>query len=228
MENPIPFSPDPLTRILTTGYLHAKYASLLVLPLHLSADWSFSCIPYVTELADPRNIATALLYLLLLVALLAAQPWELLSELFLASPRAMDRRSSTGSKLTMQQVRTPWVVVFAEDPSGVLCLWMARYFVFVLGILAEGADNSGQAWHGACARCKETGLQLDGEKVWTANVGDGGKWEPQELEVTEGGGGPGVTESKGGRREGRGGKLRAWMSVGYFFSCRMDVGSETG
>jgi hypothetical protein len=46
VENPIPFA-EPLAARLTTGYLHARYARLLVLPLQLSADWSYPCIPYV-------------------------------------------------------------------------------------------------------------------------------------------------------------------------------------
>ena len=36
IENPIPFSRSSLTRALTTGYLHARYAGLLVAPLQLS------------------------------------------------------------------------------------------------------------------------------------------------------------------------------------------------
>eukprot|EP00873_Tetraselmis_striata_P017239 jgi/Tetstr1/437503/TSEL_026182.t1 len=82
VENPIAFASSWETRWLTTGYLHAKYASLLVFPLELSADWSFACIPYVEELADPRNLMTAALYAVLLWLSIASQPWEILVELF--------------------------------------------------------------------------------------------------------------------------------------------------
>ncbi|KAL0037384.1 hypothetical protein WJX79_005166 [Trebouxia sp. C0005] len=47
VENPIPFA-DPLTARLTTGFLHAKYFHFLLFPLHLSADWSFACVPWRT------------------------------------------------------------------------------------------------------------------------------------------------------------------------------------
>lgn len=36
VENPIPFAASSLTRKLTTGYLHARYAGLLLVPLQLS------------------------------------------------------------------------------------------------------------------------------------------------------------------------------------------------
>lgn len=36
VENPIPFAASSLTRKLTTGYLHARYAGLLLAPVHLS------------------------------------------------------------------------------------------------------------------------------------------------------------------------------------------------
>eukprot|EP00775_Hariotina_reticulata_P006105 gene6105-6343_t len=74
VENPIPFAESSRTRVLTTGYLHARYFGLLMLPLHLSADWSFNCIPLLEQLDDIRNAAT--------VALappgLAAARWRLL------------------------------------------------------------------------------------------------------------------------------------------------------
>ena len=68
VENPIPFIP-PLPRLLTTGFLHAQYAKLLLLPTQLSADWSYACIPPVEHLMDPRNLATILLYTALVWAL---------------------------------------------------------------------------------------------------------------------------------------------------------------
>jgi hypothetical protein len=74
VENPIPFCSERLTRVLTTGYLHARYFLLLLAPLHLSCDWSWACIPLVEHWEDPRNLATAGLYLGLLYYLLAARP----------------------------------------------------------------------------------------------------------------------------------------------------------
>ena len=78
VENPIPFAPSSLVRKLTAGHLHSRYAGLLLLPLRLSADWSFACIPYVETLGDPRNLGTAALYLCLAYLVAAARPWELL------------------------------------------------------------------------------------------------------------------------------------------------------
>ena len=49
---------------------------LLLAPLQLSADWSFACIPPVEALADPRNLAMAVLYAWLLWVLLSARPWQ--------------------------------------------------------------------------------------------------------------------------------------------------------
>ena len=78
VENPIPFA-DPQTAKLTTGFLHAKYFQLLLVPWHLSADWSFACIPYIHSLSDPRNAATAALYAALLSVIIASRPWRALS-----------------------------------------------------------------------------------------------------------------------------------------------------
>lgn len=82
VENPIPFAESRLTRVLSTGYLHARYFWLLVMPLHLSADWSFSCIPLVEACTDVRNLATLALYCYLLHTALAAQPLSLLRQLW--------------------------------------------------------------------------------------------------------------------------------------------------
>ncbi|KAF6265952.1 hypothetical protein COO60DRAFT_771390 [Scenedesmus sp. NREL 46B-D3] len=82
VENPIPFAASFSTRFLSIGYLHARYFGILLLPLHLSADWSFSCIPLVEQLSDPRNAATAALYLYFLYVCLSAQPLQLLRQLW--------------------------------------------------------------------------------------------------------------------------------------------------
>ena len=84
VENPIPFA-DLQTARLTTGYLHAKYAHLLLVPLQLSADWSYACIPYVHSLADPRNAATAALYAFLGWVVLSACPWCVIRDVLYGS-----------------------------------------------------------------------------------------------------------------------------------------------
>ena len=77
VENPIPFAESALTRVLSTGYLHARYAGLLLAPVLLSADWSFACIPLVDAMADVRNLATAALYSALAWSALACRPGAL-------------------------------------------------------------------------------------------------------------------------------------------------------
>ncbi|WIA11866.1 hypothetical protein OEZ85_011952 [Tetradesmus obliquus] len=94
VENPIPFADSFTTRLLSTGFLHARYFGILLFPRHLSADWSFSCIPLVEQLSDPRNAATAALYLYFLYVGLAAPrtvlrnaDWWDEERLFLAAER---------------------------------------------------------------------------------------------------------------------------------------------
>lgn len=82
VENPIPFAESGLTRMLSTGYLHARYFGLLLMPLHLSADWSFSCVPLVEHLADVRNLATLALYCYFIYTALSAHPFGLLRQLW--------------------------------------------------------------------------------------------------------------------------------------------------
>ena len=80
VENPIPFAESALTRVLSTGYLHARYAGLLLAPVRLSADWSFACIPLVEALADVRSLAIAALYSALAWTALACRPGALLAQ----------------------------------------------------------------------------------------------------------------------------------------------------
>ena len=94
VENPIPFAP-PLARVLSTGYLHARYAALLLCPVHLSADWSFACIPLVEGVLDWRNAATLLLYAALAAALLQGRPWSILVDTW-QQLRAPVAAASTG------------------------------------------------------------------------------------------------------------------------------------
>jgi hypothetical protein len=79
VENPIAFAPEGLPQWLSTLHLHARYALLLIWPQHLSADWSFACIPLVEEPKDPRNLLSLLLYTFLLIILVVARPWQILS-----------------------------------------------------------------------------------------------------------------------------------------------------
>ncbi len=80
VENPIAFSPSALSRWLSTLHLHARYAVLLFWPRHLSADWSFECVPLVERLGDARNALSLALYAGMLLVLLMAQPWALPAE----------------------------------------------------------------------------------------------------------------------------------------------------
>ena len=75
VENPIPFADSALTRGLSILYLHSRYALLLLFPLQLSADWSYSCIPLVESIHDPRNAASAVLYAMLATVLLSGLPF---------------------------------------------------------------------------------------------------------------------------------------------------------
>ena len=79
VENPIAFAPEGLPRWLSTFHLHARYALLLIWPQHLSADWSFACIPLVEDVKDPRNLLSLLLYTFMLIILVTARPWRVLS-----------------------------------------------------------------------------------------------------------------------------------------------------
>ena len=62
VENPIAFSSNPLERLLSLLHLHALYARLAFWPARLSCDWSFSCVPMVSSLWDPRNAGWMALY----------------------------------------------------------------------------------------------------------------------------------------------------------------------
>eukprot|EP00884_Botryococcus_braunii_P010950 jgi/Botrbrau1/19857/Bobra.0124s0090.2 len=102
VENPIAFA-EPLAANLTTGYLHARYALLLMFPIHLSADWSYPCIPLVDSWSDSRNGASLALYLALLVATWAAKPWK--------APLALLGLHRGDSAARTTQVSGWWMVV---------------------------------------------------------------------------------------------------------------------
>ena len=44
VENPLPFAPAASTRALTTAYLHARYAGLLLAPVQLSGGWMHAAV----------------------------------------------------------------------------------------------------------------------------------------------------------------------------------------
>ena len=76
VENPLAFYSTLQQRLMSTAHQHWLYASLLVAPVQLSADWSFSCIKPVIELSDLRNSGSLLLYGCAVVVLLQAKPWR--------------------------------------------------------------------------------------------------------------------------------------------------------
>lgn len=96
VENPIPFAGSRLTRTLSTGHLHVRYFGLLLAPWHLSADWSFNCVPLVTSLRDPRNALAAALYTLL--ACMAWKALRLLYATYMAPAPASCASSGSGSR----------------------------------------------------------------------------------------------------------------------------------
>jgi hypothetical protein len=104
-ENPIPFADSFLTRFLSTGHLHARYAWLLLFPLHMSADWSFNCIPLVESLKDPRNLATLGLYCTLVYWTLSAAPLKLAAARMKTWCSAIGKQGSDSSKDSRKQPR---------------------------------------------------------------------------------------------------------------------------
>jgi hypothetical protein len=81
---------------------------LLLWPQHLSADWSFNCLPLVQRLDDPRNLAAAALYAYLLYCLLAARPWgaalQLLADLRQLGGRPPGRRPQVAAAAAARAV----------------------------------------------------------------------------------------------------------------------------
>ena len=63
IDNPFAFTkPWSLQRILSYGYLHARYLMFLILPFNCSPNYGYDSIPFVNDLNDPRNIATVIAY----------------------------------------------------------------------------------------------------------------------------------------------------------------------
>eukprot|EP00048_Salpingoeca_helianthica_P023713 m.26553 g.26553 ORF g.26553 m.26553 type:complete len:605 (-) comp8945_c0_seq1:26-1840(-) len=65
--NPANHIKNPLNRILTKNHYVALHAGLLVWPMPLACDWSSGAIESITSIADPRNIGTAVMYVVLVV-----------------------------------------------------------------------------------------------------------------------------------------------------------------
>jgi hypothetical protein len=80
VENPLAFYPTRMQRLLSTFHQHWCYASLLIAPVSMSADWSFSCVPPLESLADLRNAGSAFLYGSIVLFGLLARPWRLSRE----------------------------------------------------------------------------------------------------------------------------------------------------
>nr|XP_006817951.1 PREDICTED: transmembrane and TPR repeat-containing protein 4-like [Saccoglossus kowalevskii] len=57
----------PLTRMLTFPYLYALSSWLLLNPWWLCHDWGEGCIPLISSLDDPRNLATVIFLVFLLL-----------------------------------------------------------------------------------------------------------------------------------------------------------------
>eukprot|EP00210_Caulerpa_lentillifera_P003807 g3636.t1 len=77
VENPVAFADTVFTKIMTMLYYHAKYTSLLLFPVQLSADWSYACIPYIQSIVDSRNLLTLGLWLYLIWTGLTDKPWNM-------------------------------------------------------------------------------------------------------------------------------------------------------
>ena len=61
-ENPFAFT-NGTTWVMSTAYLHGRYANLLVNPLaELCAEYSYNCIPAVQSVFDSRNVLSVLTY----------------------------------------------------------------------------------------------------------------------------------------------------------------------
>lgn len=64
-DNPVAAADSFLTRSLSQSYLYCLNFFLLLCPVYLSFDWSFSSIPLVEGFADYRILFIATVYLCL-------------------------------------------------------------------------------------------------------------------------------------------------------------------
>jgi hypothetical protein len=58
LDNQIPFINEGHNRVLTILYTYVVYAKLLILPMDLSCDYSYSALPNIDGYFDPRNLQT--------------------------------------------------------------------------------------------------------------------------------------------------------------------------
>ena len=63
-DNPASYTNFP-TKQLTWAYLLAVNAWLLLAPAQLLCDWTMGTIPLIQTLADPRNLGTLVLFVIL-------------------------------------------------------------------------------------------------------------------------------------------------------------------
>lgn len=63
-DNPASYASSP-TKQLTFSYLLSVNAWLLLAPAQLLCDWTMGTVPLVINLADPRNLATLVLFVIL-------------------------------------------------------------------------------------------------------------------------------------------------------------------
>ena len=77
VENPLAFYPTRAQRMLSTFHQHWLYLFLLIAPVHLSADWSFSCVAPVESYGDVRNAGSLFLYGSIVLVGLQTSPWRL-------------------------------------------------------------------------------------------------------------------------------------------------------
>jgi len=91
LDNPLA-SVDALTRLRTAVVVLGDYVGLLLLPAHLSADYSYNQIPVVLSWTDPRFLFAAALLVGLAASLLAAArsaPVLVVAALFTVVPLAL-------------------------------------------------------------------------------------------------------------------------------------------
>ena len=77
VENPLAFYPTRAQRLLSTFHQHWLYLFLLIAPVQLSADWSFSCVAPVESYGDVRNAGSLFLYGSIVLVGLQTAPWRL-------------------------------------------------------------------------------------------------------------------------------------------------------
>jgi len=63
-QNPAGFAEDRLTRVFSTGWVHALYVRDMIFPAYLCPDWSGRSIQLIDDIADPRAIFVVLLWIL--------------------------------------------------------------------------------------------------------------------------------------------------------------------